>query len=209
MNLDVNICSVCGGKNFSDSEYIAPMKMCNDCFAKQQANMMHLMQNLQKKVEDLETKKVQEIKKEAKKRKQEQNIIAPKDTDPMHMYKYKAWDDEKLIWEVKQESNIDKTYTWEEARAYARKLNKEEYAGFDNWRLPTLDELKTLLTKEPNNGFYIKAPLSDNLSSIEYWTSTPYKDDSSGAGDVDFSDSGTIWGGKTNTVCVRCVRSRQ
>ena len=137
--------------------------------------------------------------------------MAPKDTDPMHMYKYKAWDDGNLIWEVKQEDNINKTYKWEEARAYARKLNKEEYAGFDNWRLPTLDELKTLLTKEPNNGFYIKAQLSDNLSSKEqwYWTSTPDKDDSSRAYPVGFDAGNTYWYYKTYYHCVRCVRSRQ
>jgi len=50
-----------------------------------------------------------------------------------------------LIWQVK----IDKRdFTWDEAFEYAKELNRQNYGGYNDWRVPSIDELKTILTKE-------------------------------------------------------------
>ncbi len=48
----------------------------------------------------------------------------------------------KLTW---QNSPRYPRMTWEETHAYIDRLNRENYAGFGNWRLPTLEELDGLL----------------------------------------------------------------
>lgn len=39
--------------------------------------------------------------------------------------------------------------TWPEAHLYIQRLNVEAYGGIQNWRLPTVDELITILTPSP------------------------------------------------------------
>lgn len=56
-----------------------------------------------------------------------------------------------LIWEVKspeagQANDKDCTYSWTDAReAYPKSLNDEAYGGFDDWRLPNKNELRTII----------------------------------------------------------------
>jgi len=48
----------------------------------------------------------------------------------------------KLMWPAKES---DKAITWHKARSYCRNL---DFAGYKDWRLPTLDELTTLFDKD-------------------------------------------------------------
>jgi hypothetical protein len=48
----------------------------------------------------------------------------------------------KLVW---QQSSSSKQYTWKDAHKYCEKLN---LAGYNDWRLPTIEELKTLIEKK-------------------------------------------------------------
>ena len=83
-----------------------------------------------------------------------------------------AWNDidTGLIWELKTKENIENIYNWDDAFEYVKLLNDEIYCGFDNWRIPTKEELKTLITKNKNDNFYIKKPLSKN-TDWAYWSS--------------------------------------
>ena len=186
-------------ENFSDSKYATVMKTSDECSPKQKGQM--------------------------------KNSVSFEQTTPIEFQdNIKAWVDEEtnLMWEVKQEDNINKKFTWEEAKEWAKCLNSIKYGGFDDWRVPTRYELESLCNihygeyddynnddwdswnkknkDKKNNGFYIKKPLSKNTCHA-YWTSTLHKEFASFACKVHFDRGYTYWSGKTNNYCVRCVRS--
>ena len=96
-----------------------------------------------------------------------------------------------------------------DAFSYSQKLNKKNYAGFSNWRVPTLEELETLLTEETNNDLYIKYPLSKNTASNVYWSSTTNAYSTGGAWIVYFSNGLQGTYNKAHSYYVRCVRAGQ
>lgn len=53
-----------------------------------------------------------------------------------------------LMWK-KDDSWLDtnKFYTWAEHKPYVDKINKEKFAGYDDWRVPSKAEALTLLDK--------------------------------------------------------------
>lgn len=63
-----------------------------------------------------------------------------------------------LVW---QQSGSDYPLTWEQAYRYIRKLNEETFAGFGRWRLPTVDELMSLLTESPRAENFCMEPIFD------------------------------------------------
>ncbi len=155
---------------------------------------------------------------------EKQKIQALKDTE--------VWLDPEteLMWELKTEENIDHRYVWSQedvAQAqnpelltddvkdifsYANKLNRNRFAGYDDWKIPRIDELKTLLMNEKskNNGFedrkyFIKEPLSKN-SLDSYWSSTTDKHYKKNAWNVYFGVGYVTTDFKYNESYVRCVR---
>jgi hypothetical protein len=105
-----------------------------------------------------------------------------------------------LMW---QKSGSDKTLTYEEAKAYVEKL---KLAGYSDWRLPTVDELKSLLTQEKqSNDLYIN-PIFEKKQYNWFWTSDQRS--SGGAWGVYF-DGGDVGWLVVNFGYVRAVRSRQ
>mgnify|MGYP006272875203 CR=1 FL=1 len=55
-----------------------------------------------------------------------------------------------LVWEVKTEENKDKLYTLQEAKEYVKRLNEENFGGFDDWRVPGFLELMTIIDHSQN-----------------------------------------------------------
>ena len=121
----------------------------------------------------------------------------------------KVWQDPdtNLVWQV----DVNETYyTWDESFEYADKLNRENYGGYSDWKVPTKDELKTILMKEEYKGYYIKEPLLEsviNSSSDDYWSSSTFKSDDDNACIVNFNDGNINDYIKGYSLYVRCVRA--
>ena len=63
----------------------------------------------------------------------------------------------QLMWAINASKtanfpNPKNEITWDDAQVWVAQVNKSSWCGFTDWRLPTIDELKTLITKtkQPN-----------------------------------------------------------
>ncbi|MBG3877459.1 DUF1566 domain-containing protein [Desulfovibrio oxamicus] len=63
-----------------------------------------------------------------------------------------------LLW---QRGGSEWGLTLAEARAHVAELNAARFAGFDDWRLPTVDEVCTLLAPPPEGGGHCVPPVLD------------------------------------------------
>jgi hypothetical protein len=94
-----------------------------------------------------------------------------------------------------------KTYTWNEAIEYCKNLR---LAGYDDWRLPTVKELLTLVDYDRFNPAI--NPMFGGVASY-YWSSTTDVGDTSSAWYVGFNNGYVSSLTKTSYYYVRAVRS--
>lgn len=86
-----------------------------------------------------------------------------------------------LVWT--RDANLGER-DWKGAFELVKELNRKEYAGFEDWRLPSKEELLTLVTFDPGLGSYIsKSPKRFlkrrgfyGVDAFSYWSSTTYAD---------------------------------
>ena len=64
--------------------------------------------------------------------------------------------------------------TWQEALDYIKTLNGGNHLGQSDWRLPNVNELESLVNKQPNLAEWLQAQGFRNLQVDYYWTSTTY-----------------------------------
>ena len=115
-----------------------------------------------------------------------------------------------LIWEIKTSANRDDRYTWYDAEdIFIAGLNSSNFGGFDDWRLPNVKELSSLV----NSGAY--SPSIDTAwfpftgYPYYYWGTSAYGEYSESAWIVGFL-SGDIGGNdKSLSYYVRAVRASQ
>ncbi len=71
-----------------------------------------------------------------------------------------------LMW---HQSGSDEEMDWEKAKQWVIDLNKKKYAGYEDWRLPTVEEATSLLAMGKNDGnLYIDAVF--DIKQIGIWT---------------------------------------
>jgi Protein of unknown function (DUF1566) len=92
-------------------------------------------------------------------------------------------------------------YTYDDA--VKRFVGKDDFAGHSDWRMPTVDELKTLLKADGD--------ITDQLQDHEeaFWSSSPYVGYANGAWYVNFYDGSVGGGNRGNALYVRLVRAGQ
>jgi hypothetical protein len=71
-----------------------------------------------------------------------------------------------LMWD---KSGSPSTRTMKRAKFYVKKLNRNRFAGYSDWRMPTIEELSSLLRKEKANGIHIDP--SFNGKQVRCWSS--------------------------------------
>ena len=71
-----------------------------------------------------------------------------------------------LMW---HQSGSFKNMSWKRAKKWVTKLNEKGYAGFTDWRLPTLEEAISLLEPSEKNGNQFIDPAFDKTQS-SVWT---------------------------------------
>ena len=107
-----------------------------------------------------------------------------------------------LIW---QQATAPNTYNWDQAISYCESLS---FAGYTDWRLPTLDELKTLVDSTQTPPTINQMFFPDTRSSF-YWSSITYANDARAAWGVRFSHASDEYFYKDGSYYVRAVRGGQ
>jgi hypothetical protein len=125
--------------------------------------------------------------------------------------------DTGLMWALSG-SLSDTTYSWGAAVEYVDELNQERFGGYFDWRLPTREELLSLVQEAQRRGFDGRTPeraVSDGLRQIgilkiqpsEYWSSTVNLYDASEVWFVNMRDGTSGTGEKTLYLYVWPVRA--
>ena len=105
-----------------------------------------------------------------------------------------------LTW---QQSGFGEYMIYEEAKAYIIKLNSEQFAGYNDWRLPTLEEAMSLMEPSEKNGYWYIDPVFDNTQK---WIWTSDLKGASSAWVVSFSNGRCDYYDFYNGSSVRAVR---
>ena len=141
-------------------------------------------------------------------------------------------DKSSLVWEVKSESEGIQyslnTYTWFDGvsgrengtyskncywgkscntQSYIEDINEAELCTYSDWRLPTRDELKSIVDYYGDSDILIDLLLFPNTQMDTYWTSMSAKDNPSLAYEIPFFFGGSVVRDKTIDTFVRLVRS--
>lgn len=128
-----------------------------------------------------------------------------------HEYEVKTINIDKLVIDhttglMWQQGGSDKDFTFSNAQEYVNQLNRDKFTGFNDWRLPTLEEAMSLMEpKEKNRNLYIDPAFDKAQSWI--WTADQ-KTSTSNAWLVHFDfGSCAIYLIRPNASFVRAVRS--
>ena len=76
-----------------------------------------------------------------------------------------------LMWQ--QSGSLDRMI-WQEAKTYVKRLNQENFAGYTDWRLPTIEELASLLEFRTRPGKLYIASVFDSTQWI-CWSADIFK----------------------------------
>lgn len=105
-----------------------------------------------------------------------------------------------LVWEQSPDTT---TRGWTSACNYCY---GREVGNRKGWRLPTIEELASLVDNDNSNPALPTGHPFDNVQSADYWSSTTLALDTSYAWSVDFGNGGVYAYDKSDSYYVWCVR---
>lgn len=93
--------------------------------------------------------------------------------------------------------------------AWLYQVNRDGWCGYHDWRIPTLDELKTLITGAVHTYYHIREDVFPDMSALgsRFWSATPDPDSHSSAFAVYFGYGQTGVTLKTHPLFLRLVRT--
>jgi len=98
---------------------------------------------------------------------------------------------------------VASTYTWDQANAL---IGTVSFAGNSNWRLPNIRELQTIEVLSVSSPT-IDQVIFPNATISNYWTDTPFIQNSTKAWYIDFSNGIGYGASRASNFSVRMVRS--
>ena len=104
-----------------------------------------------------------------------------------------------------QDDAVGDTMEWREAISHCE--DDVSLGGHDDWRLPNINELKTIIDRSRTSPAIVSA--FEHTSSSVYWSSTTLENRHDNAWGVGFYGSYVGRGTKDNDLYVRCVRDGQ
>ena len=120
----------------------------------------------------------------------------------------------QLMWAINPSKtanfpNPSERMNWDDAMAWAEYVNTQGWCGYYDWRLPTIDELKILLTKDKQPTLHLNEAIFNDTNDKYYsvWSSSPVADDGNDAWFVAFDGGDGYLSNKYNNEYVRLVRS--
>ena len=126
-----------------------------------------------------------------------------------------------LMWQVDITLNL---MTWYEAESYVKVMNQNQYCGFNNWRLPTIEEQEWIhryknldiawkynkIGINPNNFeqafFWSSTTLGERIGKILDLKSVTEEDLNNKAWNICISNAMSGYDNKTDLQCVRLIR---
>ena len=124
-----------------------------------------------------------------------------------HEYKETTRHNEKVIIDhttglTWQQAGSFETGNFKKAQEYTPRLNDEKFAGYSDWRLPTLEEAMSLMEAKSEDALFINSIFDKAQTGI--WTAD--KGSASRAWNVDFHDGGCAFYDINSFDRVRAVR---
>lgn len=120
----------------------------------------------------------------------------------------------QLMWAINPSKTADfpnpnEEMEWDDAMAWSEYVNTQGWCGYQDWRLPTIDELKTLRTKSKQPNLFIREHVFNDINTEHYWvwSSSPVALNSGHAWIVNFHHGNDYASHKDYAYYVRLVRS--